>query len=118
MPSDYAYVGLFLLFGVIFVVFVFWLSRLIAPYKPNPVKKENYECGEVPIGQGWVQFNVRYYLFAIIFVIFDVEVVFLFPWAVVYKSLGFFAFIEMLIFIAILLFGLVYVWKKGALKWV
>jgi NADH-quinone oxidoreductase subunit A len=118
MPSDYAYVGLFLLFGVVFVLFVFWLSKLIAPYKPNPIKKENYECGEVPIGQGWVQFNVRYYLFAIIFVIFDVEVVFLFPWAVVYRSLGFFAFVEMLIFIAILLFGLVYVWKKGALKWV
>lgn len=118
MPNDYAYVGLFLLFGVAFVIFVFFLSKLIAPYKPNPVKKENYECGEIPIGQGWVQFNVRYYLFAIIFVIFDVEVVFLFPWAVVYRSLGFFAFVEMLIFIAILLFGLVYVWKKGALKWV
>lgn len=118
MPSDYAFVGLFLVFGVVFVLFVFLLSRLIAPHKPNPVKQQNYECGEVPIGQGWIQFNVRYYLFAIIFVIFDVEVVFLFPWAVVYKSLGFFAFIEMLIFIAILVFGLVYVWKKGALKWV
>jgi NADH-quinone oxidoreductase subunit A len=118
MPSDYAFVGLFLVFGVVFVLFVFLLSKLIAPYKPNPVKQANYECGEVPIGQGWIQFNVRYYLFAIIFVIFDVEVVFLFPWAVVYKSLGFFAFIEMLVFIGILIFGLVYVWRKGALKWV
>lgn len=118
MPSDYAFVGLFLVFGVVFVLFVFLLSKLIAPSKPNPVKKNNYECGEIPIGEGWIQFNVRYYLFAIIFVIFDVEVVFLFPWAVVYKSLGFFAFIEMLVFIGILIFGLVYVWRKGALKWV
>jgi NADH-quinone oxidoreductase subunit A len=118
MLQDYAYVGFFLLIGVIFVIFVFFLSRLIRPHHPTPEKLESYECGELPIGGAWVQYNVRYYLYALIFVIFDVEVVFLFPWAVVYRSLGFFAFIEMLIFLAILIFGLIYVWKKGALKWV
>jgi NADH-quinone oxidoreductase subunit A len=116
--ADYAIVGIFLLIGVIFVLFVFFLARLIAPHHPNPIKNSTYECGELPIGQAWVQYNVRYYIFALIFVIFDVETVFLFPWAVVYKSLGFFAFVEMLIFIAILLFGLAYAWKKGALRWV
>jgi NADH-quinone oxidoreductase subunit A len=116
--SDYAYVGFFLAIGVIFVIFVFFLSRLIRPSHPNPDKLESYECGELPVGGAQVQYNVRYYLYALVFVIFDVEVVFLFPWAVVYRSLGFFAFIEMMIFLAILIFGLVYVWKKGALKWV
>ncbi len=118
MVSDYAYVGFFCVVGVIFVIFVFFLSRLVRPAHPNPDKLESYECGELPIGGAWVQYNVRYYLYALIFVIFDVEVVFLFPWAVVYKSLGFFAFIEMIIFLAILIFGLAYVWRKGALKWV
>jgi NADH-quinone oxidoreductase subunit A len=110
--SDYAFVGFFCVIGV------FFLARLIRPHHPNPDKLESYECGELPVGGAWVQYNVRYYLYALIFVIFDVEVVFLFPWAVVYRSLGFFAFIEMMIFLAILIFGLVYVWKKGALKWV
>ena len=118
MLHDYAFVGFFLAIGVIFVIFVFFLSRLVRPHHPSPDKLETYECGELPIGGAWVQFNVRYYLYALIFVIFDVEVIFLFPWAVVYRSLGFFAFIEMLIFLSILIFGLVYVWKKGALKWV
>ncbi len=79
---------------------------------------QSYECGEPTIGPSWIQYNVRYYVFALLFVIFDVEVVFLIPWAVVYKELGLFALVEMLIFIAILIFGLVYAWKKGVLKWV
>ncbi|KPL02461.1 MAG: NADH-quinone oxidoreductase subunit A [candidate division Zixibacteria bacterium SM23_73_2] len=118
MPQDYAFTGLFLIVGVVFVVFVFFLAKLARPKNPNPEKLRNYECGEVPFGSAWVQYNVRYYIYALIFVIFDVEVVFLFPWAVVYKSLGFFAFVEMMIFLAVLIFGLVYVWTKGALKWV
>ncbi|MGB8658325.1 MAG: NADH-quinone oxidoreductase subunit A [Candidatus Zixiibacteriota bacterium] len=117
MLQDYAYVGFFLVTGVLFVVFAFFLSRLIRPHHPTPDKLESYECGELPVGGAWIQYNVRYYLYALVFVIFDVEVVFLFPWAVVYRSLGFFAFVEMMIFLAILIFGLVYVWKKGALKW-
>ncbi len=118
MLQDYAFVGFFCVIGVLFVLFVFSLARLVRPHHPNPDKLESYECGELPVGSAWVQYNVRYYLFALIFVIFDVEIVFLFPWAVVYRSLGFFAFIEMIIFLAILIFGLMYAWKKGALKWV
>jgi NADH-quinone oxidoreductase subunit A len=118
LASDYAYVGLFLICGVFFVLFLFLLARIVAPHRPSPEKNRSYECGEVPVGTAWIQYNVRYYIFAFLFVIFDVEVVFLFPWAVVFKSLGFFAFIEMIIFIAILVFGLIYAWKKGVLKWV
>jgi len=118
MPEDYVFTALFLIVGTVFVLFVFFLAKLASPRNPNPEKLRNYECGELPFGSAWVQYNVRYYIFALIFVIFDVEVVFLFPWAVVYKSLGFFAFVEMMIFLGILIFGLIYVWKKGALRWV
>mgnify|MGYP005846697883 CR=1 FL=1 len=119
MASDYAYVGLFLLVGVLFVVFtVEVLSRLLRPSKPNSEKLSTYECGERPIGGSWIQFHVRYYLYALVYIIFAVETVFLFPWAVVFHRLGFFAFIEMMVFIIILLVGLAYAWKKGALEWV
>jgi NADH-quinone oxidoreductase subunit A len=115
--SDYAAVAIFLLIGVGFVLFTFLLSWLIRPSAPNPIKHSTYECGEEPFGSGWIQFNVRFYIFALIFVIFDVETVFLFPWAIAYQSLGLFAFIEMVVFISILLFGLWYCWRKGLLKW-
>jgi NADH-quinone oxidoreductase subunit A len=118
MPSDYAYVGLFLIFGVAFVLITFFFARLLRPSRPNPIKNRNYECGETAVGSAWVQYNVRYYIYALIFVIFDVEVVFLFPWAAAYRSLGLFAFVEMFIFIMILIFGLAYAWRKGVLKWV
>ncbi len=116
--SDYAYVGIFLISGILFVLFLFLIARIVAPHKPNPEKNRTYECGEIPVGSAWVQYNVRYYIFAFLFVIFDVEVVFLFPWAVAFRQLGFFAFIEITIFLAILLFGLIYAWKKGVLRWV
>lgn len=117
MISEFAAVAIFLLIGVGFVLFTFLLSKLIRPSAPNPIKLSTYECGESPIGSGWIQFNVRFYIFCLIFVIFDVEVVFLFPWALVFQSLGMFAFVEMLVFIAILLFGLFYAWRKGLLRW-
>ena len=117
MRSDFAAVAVFLVLGVGFVLFNFMLARLIRPNAPNPIKLSAYECGETPIGPAWIQFNVRFYIFALIFVIFDVEVVFLFPWAIAYRSLGMFAFVEMLVFIAILLFGLFYAWRKGFLRW-
>ena len=119
MAADYSYPAFFLLVGVLFVIVnIDVLSRLIRPSAPNPDKLSTYECGEEAIGQGWVRFHVRYYLYALVFIVFAVEVVFLFPWAVVFKSLGLFAFIEMMVFIAILLVGFAYAWAKGALEWV
>ena len=92
-------------------------SELMAPSSENAVKDETYECGIETQGPSWLQFRVGYYLFAILFLIFDVETVFIFPWAVVMKKVGLVAFIEILIFLFILTLGLVYAWKKGALKW-
>lgn len=93
------------------------LARLVRPRVPGVEKQSTYECGVDPIGGGWSQSQVRYYIFALLFVIFDVEAVFLFPWAVVYESLGLFAFVEMAIFIFILALGLVYAWRKKVLEW-
>ena len=119
MAADYAFVGFFLIVGALFVVLnVDILSRVIRPHHPNPQKTAAYECGEEPIGIGWIRFHVRYYLYALVYIVFAVETVFLFPWAVVFRGLGLYAFIEMMIFIGILLVGLAYAWKKGALEWV
>lgn len=118
MPADYSAVLIFIIAGIGLVLFTFLLSRLIRPHNPSQVKNDTYECGIPIIGESWVQFNNRFYIIGLIFVIFDVEAVFLFPWAVAYSSLGLFALVEMVIFIAILMVGLVYAWKKGALKWV
>jgi NADH-quinone oxidoreductase subunit A len=118
MAADYAYVGFFLIVGVLFVAGnIEILSRLIRPHHPTSKKLETYECGEEPIGFGWVRFHVRYYLYALVYIVFAVETVFLFPWAVVFQELGLFAFVEMMVFIGILLVGLAYAWVKGALEW-
>jgi NADH-quinone oxidoreductase subunit A len=117
MITEFGRVLIFLIVGGVFVaggMIVAWLLRAARPY---PSKLATYECGEVPVGDTRVRFNVRFYVVALIFLIFDVEVVFLFPWAVVYKNLGWFAFIEMLVFLAILLVGYAYVWRKGDLDW-
>ena len=116
--SEYLAVLVFLAVGVGIVLFTFFLASLIRPKNPYPEKSENYECAEKPIGDSWIQFNNRFYIFALIFVIFDVEVVFLFPWAVAFGQLGLFALVEMILFVAILFFGLFYAWKKGVLRWV
>ena len=118
MPAQYTAVLVFLLVGVAMVAGALLVNRLFRPQRPYPEKMSTYECGEQPVGGPWIRFNIRYYLIAIIFLIFDVEVLFLFPWAVVYKDLGLFAFVEMFIFLAILTVGLAYVWKKGHLEWV
>lgn len=114
----YLSVLIFIVAGTGIVLFTFFLARLIRPSNPYREKNINYECAEEPIGTAWVQFNPRFYIFALIFVIFDVEVIFLFPWAVAFGQLGLFALVEMILFIAILFFGLFYAWKKGVLKWV
>lgn len=115
--SNYTAVAVFIGFGLAFVVINYVLNAIITARTPEPQKYDTYECGEVPEGVGQVQYNVRYFIFALIFVLFDVEVIFLFPWAVVYRELGMFAFVEMLIFLLILIFGLVYAWRKGVLHW-
>ena len=97
-----------------------WLASFVGirPRKPNPVKSSLYECGVQPIGPSrWVRFNFRYYMYALLFVIFDVETVFIYPWAIRFQKLGLFALMEMLVFVMILVIGLVYAWRKQALEW-
>lgn len=119
MLLDFAAVLVFLVAGFLILAFVLILSRLLQPQgKPGADKYIPYECGEVPEGSAWIRFNIRFYVFALIFVIFDVEIVCLLPWAVVFRRLGAFAFVEGLLFIGILVVGLAYVWKKGDLEWV
>jgi len=103
--------------GAIFVAGVLAFAELIAPRSYAPAKYDPYECGIPTKGTTWLQFNVGYYLFAILFLVFDAETVFLFPWAVVMKDLGIVAFIEIVVFIFILALGLAYAWKKHALIW-
>lgn len=107
----------FLIAGIALVGGGILVSMLVAPKLRTSVKDEPFECGIETFGTSWVQFRVGYYLFAILFLLFDVETVFLFPWAVVMKDLGITAFIEVLIFLFILGLGLLYAWKKDALRW-
>jgi NADH-quinone oxidoreductase subunit A len=93
------------------------LSRLIGPQRPNAIKLAPYECGMPPVGDAREKMSIKFYIIAMLFILFDIEAVFLYPWAVMFKRLGLFGFIEMGVFIAILLVGYVYVWKKGALEW-
>ncbi len=123
MLQDFGYVGLLLLAAILFPVSALLISYLlrlvrVRPEKPTPVKQAPYECGRDTIGPTWVQFNFRYYLYALLFVVFDIETVFLYPWAVAFKKLQLFGFIEMLIFILILMVGYIYAWKKRALEWI
>lgn len=118
MNSDFFYIVFYLILGIGFVGSAFVVSWILRPKIPeNSVKNAPYECGEVVQGTSRVQFNVRYYLFALIFVVFDVEVLFVMPWAVVFREMGKVAYLEMLVFIFILTLGLVYAWRKGALEW-
>ena len=108
----------FLVVAVGFLAFNLLLWWVIRPSRFSEEKLTTYECGENPQGSAWVQFNIRFYVFALIFVVFDVEAVFLLPWAVVFKKLGLLAFAEGLVFIGILVVALAYVWRKGDLEWV
>ena len=115
---NYLFIGIFLLIATIFPLLPILLAKVVAPKKPSSIKNATYECGMETIGETWVQFRVQYYIFALIFVIFDIEAIFVFPWAVAFNKLGLFAFIEMIIFLAILAGGWAYAWRKGALEWV
>lgn len=107
---------MFALAGVVVLTF-FGLGRLLGPRNPTAIKLTTFECGNEPSGSAWGRFSVKFYLTAILFIVFDVEVVFMYPWAVLFRRLGWFGFAEMAIFIAILTVGLLYVWRRGALEW-
>lgn len=115
--NNYVMVLVFIALGILLPIVALFLARLLRPHRPSAEKETTYESGNEPVGDSWVQFRVKYYIFALLFVIFDVETIFLYPWAVAYDKLGLFALIEMIIFIAMLLIGLIYAWKKKVLEW-
>lgn len=115
--SGYEYLLGFLLACSLVPILALTASKLLRPSGGGPERRTTYESGMEPIGGAWIQFNIRYYMFALVFVVFDVETVFLYPWAVAFNQLGLLAFVEALIFIAILVVALVYAWRKGALEW-
>lgn len=118
MEFQFAGILVFLVIGVGLAVFTLALSKLLRPFKPGAEKSTIYECGERPVGSPWIRFNIRFYVVALIFVVFDVETVLLYPWATVYKDLGVVSFVYLLIFLSALILALAYVWKKGDLEWV
>jgi len=116
--TQHASVLVFLVTIVGLLAFVFVLWKVLRPVRVSEEKTTTYECGEEPVGSAWIQFNIRFYVFALIFLVFDVEAVFLLPWAVVFRELGALAYVEGLVFIGILVVALAYVWRKGDLAWV
>lgn len=115
---NYGTVALLGLVGGGFIAGTLLMWRLVRPSNPNREKLSIYECGIEPVGQSWTQPHIRYYIFAFLFVIFDVESAFLFPWALVYEKLGLFAVVEMIVFVVLLAVGLVYAWGRKLLDWV
>src|SRR5262249_32251733 len=115
--QSYLPVVMFTAVGFAFVAVTLLVSHLARPSAPNPDKLETYECGPLPVGDAWRQFNMHYYLFALLFVIFDVEAAFLFPWALAFRKVGAYAVAEMIIFVAILGLGLAYAWRRNAIEW-
>lgn len=118
MLNPWLYIGIFLVVVFVLPGVPVLISALIAPRKPNAIKNATYECGVETVGETWVQFKVQYYVFALLFVVFDVESIFLFPWAVAYNQMNFYMALEGVLFILLLTGGLLYVWRKGGLEWV
>ncbi len=117
MLSDWQFIALFAVIAIIFPVAPLMMARMINPKKPNPIKQQTYECGMETVGDTWIQFKVQYYIFALIFVVFDLEAVFLFPIASAFDQLTLFAIFEVVLFVVILLVALGYAWRRGALEW-
>lgn len=115
---DYITVAVFAAAGFLLVAGAIGFGALLRPRNPTATKAQSYECGIDPVGSGFSQTHVRYYIFALLFLIFDVEAVFIFPWAVSVERYGWFGLVAMLVFIVLLLDGLVYAWKRGLLRWV
>jgi NADH-quinone oxidoreductase subunit A len=117
MLDHYGLIGVLAIIAFLFPFAGVGIAWMLRPKRPDPVKKSTYECGIETIGDAWVQFRAQYYLIALIFVIFDIEVIFLFPFAVAFEQVGLFAVFEAVLFVAILAGGLIYAWKKDALEW-
>ena len=117
MLEQYFPILVFIAFGLFLGLLLLGLGRLVSPNRPDAAKLSPYECGFEAFEDARMKFDVRYYLIAILFIIFDLEIAFLFPWAVVFKQIGFTALVEMGLFLLLLVVGYVYVWKKGALEW-
>jgi NADH:ubiquinone oxidoreductase subunit 3 (subunit A) len=118
MLDKWIFVALLLPIALLIPAVPILLAALVSPHKSNSIKKSTYECGVETVGDTWVQFKVQYYIFALVFVVFDVEAVFLFPWAAAYNLMPFYMVLEGVLFILILAAGLIYAWRKGALEWV
>jgi NADH-quinone oxidoreductase subunit A len=125
--SEFGKILIFLITGILMVGFAFFVTRLLSPNNPNPEKLTSYECGEETVGSAWLPFNSRFYVIALIFLLFDVEMVFILPWATVFgnhdisnvdKRWGWLSLTEMFVFLGILILGLIYVWVKGDLDWI
>lgn len=116
--NSYLFIFLFLILGLLLPIGAIWiLGPLLRPKNPTPEKLTTYESGVDPVGEAHVRYNVRYYLYALLFLAFDVEIMYLYPWAVTFDSLGMFGLVEMLIFLGLLVIGLAYAWKKKVLEW-
>ncbi len=117
MLDKWLFIGIFVAIAAVFPLMPLIIARFIAPRKPNFIKQDTYECGIETVGDSWVQFKVQYYIYALVFLIFDVETVFLYPWAVAFDVIPLYAVFEGVLFILILMGGLFYAWRKGALEW-
>ncbi|MCS7039289.1 MAG: NADH-quinone oxidoreductase subunit A [Anaerolineae bacterium] len=117
MLAQYGFIGVMAIIAFAFPFIGLAVAWLLRPKRPDPLKNSIYECGVETIGETWVQFRAQYYLFALVFVVFDIEAVFLFPFAVAFNQLTLFAVFEAILFVLILAVGLIYVWRKGALEW-
>jgi NADH:ubiquinone oxidoreductase subunit 3 (subunit A) len=116
--TAYLYAGILFVAGFVFVILATTVANLIAPHNRTKEKLTTYESGERPIGSAWVQYPLGFYIFALLFVAFDVDIVFIISWAIIFKQLSFFGFFEILFFILVLALGLVYAWRKGVTRWI
>jgi NADH:ubiquinone oxidoreductase subunit 3 (subunit A) len=117
MLSDWLYIGIFLFIAAFLPFAAITIAGILGPKKPNALKSSTYECGIQTVGETWVQFKASYYVYALVFVLFDVETVFLYPWAVAYNKVSVWGALETVLFVIILLGALIYAWRKGALEW-
>ena len=118
MVDNWLYIGLFMIISAFLPAAAITIVGILSPKKPDKIKNSIYECGMETVGETWIQFKAQYYVYALVFLVFDIESVFLYPWAMAYGQLSLFAVVEAIIFILILLGGLFYAWRKGALEWI